>query len=524
MEKQKITYVTLLADENIHPQYEKALKEVEEKFGKHYPIIIGGNEIYTEEEFVKRSPIDTRIILGYFQKAKREHIREAIATAKKAFETWSSYDYKERIRIFRNISDIIEKNRFELAAWITYECGKNRMEALAEVHEAIDAIRYYCNIYEENEGYIKKMPNGAPGEICYSVAKPYGVWVVISPFNFPFMLANGMCLGALLTGNTVVFKPTSETPLCGYLLYKYYRDGGVIEGAINYLTGPGNIFEDEVTSNQDVAGIAFTGSREVGMKLYRKFLTNQPYPKPVVLEMGSKNPTIVSNKADLDKAVEGIVRAAFGFGNQKCSATSRVYVHKDVYDVFINKLIERTKKLIIGDPRKKETFLGPIINYTAVEKFKKYIQDAIKDGGKILYGGQVLDKEELKYGFYVEPTIIANLPRNHYLFKEELFVPILLIEAVNSLEEAVNEANNTEYGLTAGIFSEDENEIKYFFDHIQFGVTYANRRGGATTGAWPGAQTFVGWKASGATGKGIGGPYYLLTYLREQAQTVVKEK
>jgi 1-pyrroline-5-carboxylate dehydrogenase len=519
---QKITYVTLLADERIHPEYEKALKEVEKEFGNHYPLYVGDNEIYTGEEFEKRSPINTDILMGYFQKANRENIKEAIATAKEAFKEWSSMHYTERIKIFRKVADIIEKKRFEIAAYITYESGKNRMEALAEVHEAIDAIRYYCDVYEKNEGYNIKMNVVVEGEIPYAVAKPYGVWVVISPFNFPFMLANGMCLGALLTGNTVVFKPTSEAPFGGLLLYKYYREGGVIAGAINYLTGPGPVFEDEIVTNPDVAGIAFTGSRAVGMRLYKRFTSAQPYPKPIVLEMGSKNPTIVSNKADLDKAVEGIVRAAFGYNGQKCSATSRVYVHKDVKDEFLRKLVERTKKIVVGDPRKREVFMGPVINKTALENFKKYIEDAKNIGGKILYGGNVLTEGEYSKGFYVEPTIITDIPRDYYLMKEELFLPILIVDTVNNLEEAIQEANNTEYGLTAGIFSEDEKEIKYFFDNIQFGVCYANRRGGSTTGAWPSSQTFVGWKGSGCTGKGVGGPHYLLTFIREQSQTIVK--
>lgn len=461
--------------------------------------------------------------MGYFQKAKREHVVKAIEEAKNAFEYWGNLDYKKRIEIFKKVAELLEENRFKIAAYITYEAGKNRLEALAEVYEAIDAIKYYCKVYEENEGYVKRMNTVVPGEICYSVAKPYGVWVVISPFNFPLMLSSGMCLGALLTGNTVVMKPASDTPFGVLWLYRLYREAGVPAGAINYLTGPGNVFEDEIVTNKDVAGIAFTGSREVGMRLYRRFTSSQPYPKPIVLETGSKNPVIVTKNASIDKAVEGTVRSAFGFSNQKCSAASRVYVQREVAQVFVDKLVERTKKIIIGDPRKRETFTGPIINKNAVDKYIKYINDAIKNGGKILVGGNVIEKDEFKYGYYVEPTIITGLPRNHYLFKEELFVPILLVDTFDTLDEAIKLANDTEYGLTAGIFSEDENEIRYFFSKIQFGVVYANRRGGATTGAWPGSQTFVGWKASGATGKGVGGPYYLLLYLREQAQTIVKE-
>jgi 1-pyrroline-5-carboxylate dehydrogenase len=259
------------------------------------------------------------------------------------------------------------------------------------------------------------------------------------------------------------------------------------------------------------------------MRLYRRFLTSQPYPKPVVLEMGSKNPTIVTEKADIGKAVTGVIRAAFGYCGQKCSATSRLYVQEAIYERFVEELVRETSKLKIGDPRERDVFTGPVINRKALENFKAYVAEAKAAGGQILYGGEVLSGEPFDRGFYVQPTIIADLPLNHRLWKEELFLPILLVAKFRTLEEALRMANDTEYGLTAGIFSEDPKEVEYFFRKIQFGVCYANRRGGSTTGAWPGAQTFVGWKASGATGKGVGGPHYLLSFLREQAQTVVVE-
>ncbi len=521
----KITYVSLFADESLHPAYEKALEEVEKKYlGNHYPMYIGDKEIFSEEgEFEKRSPIDTSIVVGYFQRGNAKHMGQAIGKAKKSFEEWSNKDWRERVKIIRKAAELIDERKFEIAAVITYEVGKNRLEALAECWEAIDALRYYARIMEENNGYELEMGPGGPGERCKMVARPYGVWVVISPFNFPFMLANGMMSGALITGNTVVLKPTSEAPLSALLLYKVFNDAGVPAGAINYVTGPGEAFEEEVTANPDVAGIAFTGSKEVGMRLYRKFTASQPYPKPILLEMGSKNPTIVTDKADIKKAVTGVIRAAFGYCGQKCSATSRLYLQRGIKDKFLEELVKETSALKIGDPRKRDVFMGPVINRRAFENFKQYVEMAKKDGGEILYGGEVLSGGEYDKSFYVQPTIIDKLPRNHFLFKQELFLPILVVAEFETLEEAIREANDTEYGLTAGIFSEDDDEVNYFFNNIQFGVTYANRRGGSTTGAWPGAQTFVGWKASGATGKGVGGPHYLLTFLREQSRTNVVE-
>jgi 1-pyrroline-5-carboxylate dehydrogenase len=526
MSSYKITYVTLFTDESIHPKYEEALSLVErELIGKRYPMYIAGREIYSErEEFEKRSPIDTEVLVGRFQRGSRDHANQAIKAAYEAFKEWGESDWRDRVRIFKKIADLLETRRFELASTITYEVGKNRLEALAEVHEAIDAIRYYTDLMERENGYIRRMMPGAPGEETWSVARPYGVWVVISPFNFPLMLANGMMLGALLTGNTVVWKPTSEAPLTAILLYRTYIDGGIPPGVLNLVTGPGDEFEDVFVSSRLVAGIAFTGSRDVGMRLYRRFTSEQPYPKPIVLEMGSKNPTIVTANADLDKAVEGTVRAAFGYGGQKCSATSRLYIDRRVRDEFLAKLVERVRRIVVGDPRRREVFLGPVINRRALDSFKRYVGDAVKAGGRILVGGRVLEEGFYARGFYVEPTVITGVPEDHYLWKQELFLPILLVSEFNTLEEAIEKANNTEYGLTAGIFTEDESEYELFFRKIEFGVTYANRRGGSTTGAWPGAQTFVGWKASGATGRGVGGPYYLLNYFREQARTIVREQ
>ncbi len=518
----KITYVTLFADPSIHPKYETALARFSKSLGKHYPMYIGREVVRSEAgEFEHRSPLDTNIVVGHFQIGTREHARAAIKAAAKAFPGWSTTSWRERVRIMKKAAGLIDERKFEIASAITYEVGKNRTEALAECWEAIDAIKVYAKLMLENQGYSKKMGPGGPGEDCRLVAKPLGVWPVISPFNFPFMLANGMTLGALITGNAVILKPTSEAPLTGLMLYNVFHEAGVPSGAINYVTGPGANFEEEFTTNPDVAGIAFTGSKEVGMRLYHKFLSSQPYFKPVVMELGSKNPAIVSAKADLEKAVEGIVRGAYGYGGQKCSATSRVYVQSSVKERFLKELKERLEKLKVGDPREKEVFMGPVINQSAVQKFREATAQAIDDG-VIVSGGSVITGGIGARGYYVEPTVVTGLPSDHRLFREELFIPLLAVDEFRTLDEALKKANNTEYGLTAGIFSEDRKEVQKFLDTIQFGVVYANRKGGATTGAWPGAQTFVGWKASGATGRGIGGPNYLMSFLREQSQTIVK--
>jgi 1-pyrroline-5-carboxylate dehydrogenase len=518
----KITYVTLFADESIHPKYEAALEKFRGQLGKSYPMYIGEDEVKSEAgEFEHHSPIDTSIVVGRFQIGTSEHAKAAVAAAKTGFEKWSTTPWRERVRILENAAKIVDKRKFEIAVAITYEVGKNRLEALAECWESADAVRYYADLMRKNDGYEEKMGPGGPGEHCKLVCKPMGVWPVISPFNFPFMLASAMALGALMTGNSIILKPTSEAPLTGLYLYQVYREAGVPAGAVNYVTGPGGNFEDEFVTNPDVAGIAFTGSRDVGMRLYRRFTSSQPYPKPILLEMGSKNPTIVTAKADVKKAVEGTVRAAYGYGGQKCSATSRLYVQRSISQKFLSALQARIAQVKVGDPRKKDVFMGPVINEAAVRRFEEALAEAAKAGGKVIAGGQVLKSGPAANGYYVTPTVITGVPHDNRLFSDELFVPLVVVDEFDTLDEAMARANETKYGLTAGIFSNNSKEVEKFFEKIQFGVAYSNREGGSTTGAWPGAQSFVGWNASGSTGKGSGGPNYLFTFLRDQAQTRV---
>lgn len=518
-EEKKITYVSILADESINDEFEKALDAIERKLGQHHPMFVGDKAIFSNEEFEVNSPIDSNIMIGYFQKGTREDINSAIREASNSFYEWSSLDWKERVRIIRNAADYLDQQKFLLAALITLEAGKNRYEALAEVGEGIDFLRYYSDIYEEHLGFTLQLSSYAPNEKCQSVLRPHGVWTVVSPFNFPIALAAGMASAALLTGNTIVLKPTSTAPFSGLKLYQAFVRSGVPSGAVNVITGPGQAFGEEIVKNPDVAGIAFTGSRDVGMWLYRNFSEKQAYPKPIVMELGSKNPTIVTSRADIDKAVEGVVKAAFGYGGEKCSATSRVYVHKKIFEKFTEAIRMKVDEIVVGDPRQKDVFFGPLINSRAFATYKDAINATEKVGGRIIAGGKVLDKGPFSRGYYVTPTIVTGIPQDHALMKDELFVPFLVVDTFESLEEALGKANDTEYGLTAGIFSEDPGEIEYFFKHIQFGVTYANRKGGSTTGAWPGAQPFGGWKGSGSTGRGVGGPYYMLSFLREQAQT-----
>ncbi len=521
MAKEKITYVSLEGNEDVHRRFEEALAGLGSELGKTHPMYIGGKEVRTSEQFEVRSPIDRDILVGTFQKGGEREARQAVVEGKSVSHHWEEAGWKKRVGAIRNAADILERELYLMAALMAVEVGKDRTESVAEMGEGIDMIRYYCDVYQHAEGFEVRMKPGAPGERCTSVLRPHGLWVVIAPFNFPFALAAGMTSAALLAGNSVVFKPTSEAPLTGILLYRAYERAGIPAGVMNCVTGPGGPFGNAIIPNPDVDGISFTGSRAVGMQLFRDFAKNQPYPKPMVAELGSKNPVIVTAGADPEKAVEGVVHSAFGYSGQKCSATSRVYVDRKVSAGFLDLLKDRVDALKVGDPRERGVFMGPVID----EKAKKTFSDAVAatkaDGGTILTGGELLNEGMFSRGAYAMPTVVTGLPKDHRLSRDELFVPFLVVHEIDNLEEGLREANDTEYGLTAGIFSEDDSEVQYFFDHIESGVTYANRAGGATTGAWPGAQSFGGWKGSGMTGKGVGGPYYLLSYMREQSRTRV---
>jgi 1-pyrroline-5-carboxylate dehydrogenase len=427
--------------------------------------------------------------------------------------------WQKRVDVINNAADLISERRSLLAALMAMEVGKNRLEALGDVEETADLMRWNAKEMADHDGFKVPMQSmGAKGDY-YDVMRPYGVWAVISPFNFPMALSGGPSSGALVAGNAVVFKPAHQGALLGYKLYEIYRDAGVPSGAFHFLPGRGSVVGDAIVHHPDVGGITFTGSYEVGMSIYRTFASD--FPKPVICEMGGKNPAIVTKNADLDKATDGVLRSAFGYGGQKCSANSRVYVERDVCEDFVNLLKEKTERVVVGDPLDKDVYLGPVINEAAVETFERAVEEA-KKSGRVITGGERLTHGDFARGTFVQPTVV-EVPKDNWLFKEELFVPFTAVAAVDSLDEAIGLANDSEYGLTAGFYSEDDAEVNEWLDRIEAGVVYVNRRAGATTGAWPGVQPFGGWKGSGTTGKAGGGPYYVTQYLREQSRTVIEE-
>lgn len=521
----KLTYATMFnPPEELHTRYESALADIKENLGQESAMIINGEDRQAASKFEDRSPINTDWLLGIFQQGGEKEAAEAIAAAKAAFPSWSGRPYQERLALLRKAADLIDERIFEFGAVISLEVGKNRMEALGDAAEAADLIRYACDQMAANDGFVRKMgedPLQGYQATNYSVLRPYGVWLVISPFNFPAALTGGPAGAALAAGNTVVIKPASDTPWTSRLLAECFRDAGLPNGVVNYVTGPGRTLGQALIDHPDVDGITFTGSYAVGMEIYRSFAQGK-YVRPAILEMGGKNPAIVSKNADIEDAALGIVRSAFGLQGQKCSACSRVYIEKDIYQRLLTRILDLTNKLEIGDPTGRSVYLGPVINRNAYQDYQNYIHEILEANGRFLTGGKIMEFGEYGKGFYCMPTIVADLPLEHRLWKQEMFVPITAITPLESLDDAIRLANDVDYGLTAGFYGSVQ-EAKWFFENIQAGVAYANRPQGATTGAWPGFQPFGGWKASGSSGKNAGGLYYVQLYMREQIQTLIQK-
>jgi len=518
----KLTYATMFnPPEELHTRFEGALQKIKAGLGKEYGMLIGGKEHFATEKFEDRSPVNTEWVLGVFQKGSAKDAQAALAAARQAFPLWSRTPWQERVALLRKAADLIDQRTFEIGAAMALEVGKNRMESLGDVAETADLIRYACYQMEKNDGYVVAMgrdPLVGYSAINYSHLRPYGVWLVISPFNFPTALTGGPVGSALVTGNTVVVKPATDTPWVVRMLTDCFRDAGLPDGVINYVTGPGSTLGQALIDHPEVDGITFTGSFDVGMKIYRDFAGGR-YVRPIILELGGKNPAIVSKNADLERAAIGILRSAFGLQGQKCSACSRVFVEEPVYDKLVPRLVEMTEKLVVGDPTDRAAYMGPVINRSAYQDYKNFSEE-LSQAGTILTGGKALVGGDLAKGYYCSPTLVADLPLDHRLWQYEMFLPITTIARVSDLDEAMSLANNVNYGLTAGFYGTDD-EAKWFFDNIQAGVTYANRPQGATTGAWPGFQPFGGWKGSGSTGKNAGGHYYLPLYMHEQIQTLI---
>ncbi len=517
----KLTYSTMFDPPvELHRRFEQSLAKIKAGLGREHAMLIAGRERLSKDKFEVRSPIDRDCLLGVFQGGGADDVDAAVAAARAAYPAWAATPWQERVRLLRRAAQLLEERVYDLGAALALEVGKNRMESLGEVQETADLIAWYCAQMEANQGYDRVLPQDPLKDYTSrnrSVLKPYGVWAVIAPFNFPFALAGGPVGAALVAGNSVVFKVASDTAWSGRLLAEAFRDAGLPDGVCNYVSGSGALAGESLVRHRDVAAVTFTGSYEVGMRIYRGFAQG-PWPRPCIAEMGGKNAAIVSRHADLERAATGIVRSAFGLSGQKCSACSRVYVEHAVAPALRERLAALTAALAVGDPTDKANWMGPVINAAAYGRYQKCV-DNLASHGEVLAGGRQLTEGKFARGYYCAPTV-AIAPLDYSLWREEKFVPIVLVGEVDSVDEAIACANASEYGLTAGFYGGTD-EIGGFLDRIEAGVTYVNRPQGATTGAWPGYQPFGGWKGSGTTGKAIGSFYYVQQYLREQSQTVV---
>jgi len=516
----KITYTSASGDlEEFHHHFDAALAGIRRNAGQSHPFYIDGQPVETGSEvLVDRSPVDTTLVLGRFAAAAATHVDAAVAAARRAQRDWARRPWQERLLVLRRAASLIRQRKYELAALMSLEVGKSRLESMGDAEESADLIDYYCQQVEDADGFVRPMARITPVERNTDVLRPYGVFACIAPFNFPLALSAGMSSAALAAGNAVVYKPAEDTPWTGLKLYEVYRDAGVPAGVFNLLFGRREVIGDPLWQHPGIDGVVFTGSKRVGMRIHAGL--SGRWIKPCLLELGGKNAAVVLRGADLDAAAEGVMRSAFSLQNQKCSATSRVYVQREVLTPFLDRLIEKTRAIRMGDPSERDVFFGPVINQSSVERFERAVAQA-REEGSVSLGGERLTGGIFDRGHYVAPTV-ARLPLDSSLFQEELFVPFLAVGEVTGLDQAIAETNRVEYGLTAGIFAGDPAEVARFFDEVEAGVCYANKRTGATTGAWPGAQAFCGWKGSGSSGKGGCGPYYVAQFMREQSRTVIE--
>lgn len=514
----RVTYTNYQVDFSpVHDFFDEQIPVFRDHhIGSRYPNIIGGNPNDDGKPYTVASPIDQDMHLGEFIAASPKAVHDAVTTAKTAFKLWSRLDWQERVFLMRRVAEELDREKYRLAMGALLEVGKSRLEALGETEEVVDFVRYYCDEMERNNGFANPTSRAYPNEHARYVLKPYGVFAVVAPFNFPVAMSINMLTGVILTGNTAVYKPSPQSGLTAYYLVEAMHRAGLPDGVVNLVCG-GDETGRALTEDDRIDGVVFTGSYKVGMALHQRMVSG-PYVRPCIVEMGGKNPSYVTRHANLDAAAGGVMRSAFGMSGQKCSANSKVYVHEAVADDFLDRLVALTQGLKLGDPQERDTYLGPVINRDSGERFQNAANLA-RQHGTILHGGEVMQGGIFDKGAYVQPTIVAGLERNHRLNKEELFCPFLSVLTFTDVEEAIHDGNAVLYGLTAGFYSQDPEEVDLFFRTAEAGVLYVNRMSGATTGTWPGIQTFTGWKGSGITGKGGMGPFYLPQFMREQSQT-----
>jgi len=486
-----------------------ALKKVHGEFGREYPMWIGGQKVITTSKKKSTNPSRPSEVIAIFQDASKDQATHAIEFANSYFNTWRKVAAETRASYLFKTAQIIRERKYELAALVCYEVGKSWIEADADVAETID----FCEFYGREMLRLAAPQKLTPmrGERNYLVYIPLGVGAIIPPWNFPMAIMAGLVVASLVTGNTVVLKPAADSPTIAAKFLEILHEAGVPKEAVQFLTGSGGVIGDTIVQHPKTRYIGFTGSKEVGLRISElagKAAPGQIWIKRTVLEMGGKDGMIVDDEADIDAAVEGTATAAFGYQGQKCSACSRVIVSEKIYDTFLNKLVERTKTIKVGPSDDPENYMGPVINEAAMKGILGYIDVGKKEGRLMAGGGRAAGD-----GYFIEPTIIADVDPNARLAQEEVFGPVLAVIKAKNFDHAMEIANNTEFGLTGAVYSKNPEKIRRAEEEFHVGNLYLNRK---CTGAMVGAHPFGGFNMSGTDSK-TGGKDYLLLFLQAKA-------
>jgi 1-pyrroline-5-carboxylate dehydrogenase len=493
---------------------EDALRHVKSMFGREYPLVIAGQNLITTDKIKSTNPSNPKEVIAVFQKATVEMANQAVEGAAKAFEHWKKVPAEERVACAYRAADILRKRRFELDAWLCYEIGKTWPEADADIAELID----FCEYYGREELRLAAPQKLTPqrGEKNYMKYIPLGVGVIIPPWNFAAAIMGGMTLAAIVTGNTAVVKPSSDSPTIAAIFIDILYESGVPRDVVSFFTGPGGTAGEALVNHPKTRFIAFTGSKEAGLRISEQAARKQPgqvWIKRTVLEMGGKDAIVVDDEADLDAAVEGVAVSAFGYQGQKCSACSRAIVSEKIYDKFLEKLVERVRKIKVGPIEDPQNYMGPVINEASMKSILGYI-DAGKKEGRLVAGGKRAEGD----GYFIEPTVIADVDRKARIFQEEIFGPVLAVSKAKDFDDALAMANDTEFGLTGAVYSQNPEKIERAAEEFHVGNLYMNRK---CTGAMVGAHPFGGFNMSGTDSKS-GGQDYLLLFL--QAKTIAEKE
>ncbi len=499
---------------DVQDKMKKAIEEVRKNFGREYPLIINGKEVMLEKKFKSFNPSNKEEVVGIFQKADEKVAENAMMSALESFEPWRKIHYEERANYLFKAAEVMRKRRYELDATMILEVGKNWLEADADLCEAIDFLEFYARMMIEFGREIEL--TDYPGEENHAFYIPLGVGIIIPPWNFPCAILTGMTSAAIVAGNTTILKPSSDAPLIGFKVAEIFHEVGLPPGVLNFITGPGSVAGNYLVEHPKTRFVSFTGSKEVGMGIYRKtgeVVPGQIWLKRAVVEMGGKDAIIVDKEADMELAVDGVLKSAFGFQGQKCSACSRAIVDAAIYDEFVNRLKTEVEQIKMGDVTDNDNYMGPVVNKSAFEKCKEYIEIGKREG-KLLTGGTADDTK----GYFVSPTVFVDIKPMSRMEQEEIFGPVLSVIKADDYDDALKIANDTVYGLTGAVYTRNKQKINRAIDEFYVGNLYFNRK---CTGAIVNVHPFGGFNMSGTDSK-AGGRDYLLLFMQMKAYSMKK--